>query len=252
VDKSKPNMAHLNAMNAKKHPNPLNFTKSTSTNSKKAMLTNMKHAINPYATCSLDFMSQISQIPECTNTSNDAKEVCYILTLDSQGVVIFRGLMAISHPAHINYFTGQTLLPQVKSYTGNLYAINRLIFKGDNSGSLCLCPCIWKLPILGTGLNSHVQDKKGMNKDHSGFDGSPKAERQALVVVQHGHNNMDVTPPVPKHGDTSTKVLGAKFPSALPPIKNGRNNSTRLQQDPPANVVSKNQRLQNPKVLKHL
>ncbi|KAG0576676.1 hypothetical protein KC19_5G098500 [Ceratodon purpureus] len=162
---SKPNLAHLNAMNAKKHENPLNFTKSISTNSKKTMVTNMKYAINPNATCSLDFMSRISQIPECANNSKDEEE------------------------------------------------------------------------------------ENGVNKDHSGFAGSPKAEREALLAGQHGHKNVDVTPAVPKHGDTSTKVIGAKFPSILPPIRNGRNNSTRLYQDP-ANVASKTQRLQNPKIIK--
>lgn len=91
-----------------------------------------------------------------------------------------------------------------------------------------------------------MQDEKDVNKD---LAGSPKKERQVLGAGQQGRGTMDVTQGRPKQGNTSTKVVGAKLPSTLPPIRNGRNNGMRLHQAQAANVASKNQRLQNPKVL---
>lgn len=95
-----------------------------------------------------------------------------------------------------------------------------------------------------------MQDEKDVKQYPSDLPGSPNKKRQVLGAGQQGRETLDVTEGRPKQGNTSTKVIGAKLPSTLPPIKNARNNNTYLRQVQPTNIVSKTQRLQNPKVSK--
>jgi hypothetical protein len=91
-----------------------------------------------------------------------------------------------------------------------------------------------------------VQDENDVTLLHSDFASSPRPERQALAVVKDGRDTVDAKEC--RKGDGVTKDLAAKFPSLLPPIKNGCENSPHLQQGCAKNVSPQSQRSQNLKV----